>query len=127
MREAAKAQGRPVSYDGRWRDRDPRDAPAGIDPVIRLKCPRDGDTVIEDQVQGKVTVANAQMDDYVILRADGTPTYMLSVVVDDHDMGITHVIRGDDHLTNAFRQTRLYAAMGWACPSFCPYPAHPWR
>ena len=122
MRAAAKAQGRAVAYDGRWRERSLSEAPAGIDPVIRLKCPRDGDTVIEDQVQGRVTVANAQIDDYVILRADGTPTYMLSAVVDDHDMGVTHVIRGDDHLTNAFRQTRLYAAMGWQSPRFAHIP-----
>jgi glutamyl-tRNA synthetase len=122
MRAKAKAEGRPIRYDGRWRDRDPAEAPAGVKPVIRLKAPLDGETVIEDLVQGRVAVANAQLDDMVLLRADGTPTYMLSVVVDDHDMGITHVIRGDDHLTNAFRQTQLYRAQGWAPPEFAHIP-----
>jgi glutamyl-tRNA synthetase len=122
MREKARAEGRHQGYDGRWRDRDPADAPAGIAPVIRLKMPRSGDTVIADAVQGEVKVANAQLDDMVLLRADGTPTYMLSVVVDDHDMGITHVIRGDDHLTNAFRQTQLSRAMGWPEPTFAHIP-----
>jgi glutamyl-tRNA synthetase len=122
MRAAARAQGRPPRYDGRWRDRDPADAPAGIAPVIRLKAPQDGETAIEDAVQGRVVVANAQLDDMVLLRADGTPTYMLSVVVDDHDMNITHVIRGDDHLTNAFRQTQLFNALGWKAPSFAHIP-----
>ncbi len=122
MREQQKAAGQPMRYDGRWRDRDPSEAPAGVPPVIRLKAPREGETVIEDQVQGKVTVANAQLDDMVLLRADGTPTYMLSVVVDDHDMGITHVVRGDDHLVNAFRQTQLYHAFGWDVPVFAHIP-----
>jgi glutamyl-tRNA synthetase len=122
MRAKAKAEGRPMRYDGRWRDRDPKEAPAGVKPVIRLKAPQDGETVIEDKVQSCVTVANAQLDDMVLLRADGTPTYMLSVVVDDHDMGITHVIRGDDHLTNAFRQTQLYRACGWEAPVFAHIP-----
>ena len=122
MRETAKAEGRPVRYDGRWRDRDPADAPPGVAPVIRLKAPQDGETVIEDAVQGTVRVANAQLDDMVLLRADGTPTYMLSVVVDDHDMGITDVIRGDDHLTNASRQTLLYQACGWTPPRFAHIP-----
>ncbi|MEO0393972.1 MAG: glutamate--tRNA ligase [Pseudomonadota bacterium] len=122
MRATAKAEGRSPGYDGRWRDRDPADAPAGVDPVIRLKAPQDGETVINDAVQGEVTIANSQMDDMVLLRSDGTPTYMLSVVVDDHDMGITHVIRGDDHLTNAFRQKQLYEALGWAVPVFAHVP-----
>jgi glutamyl-tRNA synthetase len=122
MRAKAKAEGRPMRYDGRWRDRDPSEAPAGVKPVIRLKAPQVGETVIEDRVQGHVTVANAQLDDMVLLRADGTPTYMLSVVVDDHDMAITHVIRGDDHLTNAFRQTQLYRACGWEAPVFAHIP-----
>jgi len=122
MRDKARAEGRSMLYDGRWRDRDPADAPPGVDPVIRLKAPRDGETVIEDLVQGRVTVANGQLDDMVLLRADGTPTYMLSVVVDDHDMEISHVIRGDDHLTNAFRQTLLYQALGWEMPAFAHIP-----
>lgn len=122
MREKARAEGRPMKYDGRWRDRDACEAPEGIKPVVRLKAPLEGDSVIHDQVQGEVRVANDQLDDYIILRADGTPTYMLSVVVDDHDMGITHVIRGDDHLTNAFRQKALYDAMGWDVPTFAHIP-----
>ncbi|WP_299399411.1 glutamate--tRNA ligase [Pelagibius sp.] len=122
MRALARAEGRPMRYDGRWRDRDPAEAPPGVDPVIRLKMPQAGETEIEDLVQGPVTVANDQLDDMVLLRADGTPTYMLSVVVDDHDMGVTHVIRGDDHLTNAFRQTQLYRALGWEPPAFAHIP-----
>jgi glutamyl-tRNA synthetase len=122
MREAAKREGRRALYDGRWRDRDPSEAPAGVDPVLRLKAPREGDTVIADGVQGEVRVENAQLDDMVLLRADGTPTYMLAVVVDDHDMGITHVIRGDDHLNNAFRQTQIYRALGWDVPEFAHIP-----
>ncbi|MGE0733332.1 MAG: glutamate--tRNA ligase [Alphaproteobacteria bacterium] len=122
MREAARAAGKPMRYDGRWRDRDPKEAPAGVKPVIRLKAPTSGETIIEDLVQGTVRVANDQLDDMVLLRGDGTPTYMLSVVVDDHDMNITHVIRGDDHLTNAFRQTQIYLAMGWQPPSFSHIP-----
>jgi glutamyl-tRNA synthetase len=122
MREKAKAEGRPIRYDGRWRDRDASEAPAGVKPVIRLKAPQDGETVIHDLVQGTVTIANAQLDDMVLLRADGTPTYMLSVVVDDHDMDITHVIRGDDHLTNAFRQYHIYDLMGWDVPQFAHIP-----
>jgi glutamyl-tRNA synthetase len=122
MRERAKAEGRPIRYDGRWRDRDPREAPKGVPPVIRLKAPQTGETVIHDRIQGEVRVANEQLDDMVLLRADGTPTYMLSVVVDDHDMEITHVIRGDDHLTNAFRQTQIYEALGWGVPQFAHVP-----
>jgi glutamyl-tRNA synthetase len=122
MRAAARAEGRPLRYDGRWRDRDPAEAPPGVRPVIRLKAPQEGETVIEDLVQGSVRVANAQLDDMVLLRSDGTPTYMLSVVVDDIDMGITHVIRGDDHLTNAFRQTQHYRALGAPQPRFAHIP-----
>ena len=122
MRERAVAEGRSPRYDGRWRDRDPRDAPAGIKPAIRLKAPREGETVVEDLVQGAVTVANAEMDDLIILRGDGTPTYLHAVVVDDHDMAITDVIRGDDHLTNTFRQVQIYQAMGWETPRFAHVP-----
>ncbi|MGE0154394.1 MAG: glutamate--tRNA ligase [Reyranellaceae bacterium] len=122
MRQKARAEGRPIRYDGTWRDRDPADAPAGVKPVIRLRAPLDGETVVEDLVQGTVTVQNAQLDDMVLLRGDGTPTYMLAVVVDDHDMGITHVIRGDDHLNNTFRQIQVYRAMGWDTPRFAHIP-----
>jgi glutamyl-tRNA synthetase len=122
MRAAQKAAGQPMRYDGRWRDRDPAEAPAGVSPVIRLKAPQEGETVIADRVQGEVRVQNAQLDDMVLLRADGTPTYMLSVVVDDHDMNVTHVIRGDDHLTNTFRQVQIYRAMGWDLPEFAHIP-----
>ena len=122
MREKAKAEGRPTLYDGRWRDRDPSEAPDGVPPVIRFKAPQGGETVIEDRVQGTVRVSNSQLDDMVLLRADGTPTYMLAVVVDDHDMGISHVIRGDDHLNNAFRQANLYRAAGWEVPAFAHVP-----
>ena len=122
MREQALAEGRPPRYDGRWRNRDPAEAPPGVQPAIRLKAPRDGETVIEDLVQGTVRVANAELDDMIILRSDGNPTYNHSVVVDDHDMGITHVIRGDDHLTNTFRQAQIYQAMGWQTPRFAHIP-----
>ena len=122
MRERARAEGRSVLYDGTWRDRDPADAPPGVDPVIRLKAPREGETVIDDQVQGRVVTANDQLDDLILLRSDGTPTYMLSVVVDDHDMAVTHVIRGDDHLTNAARQALIYQAMDWPLPVFAHIP-----
>ena len=122
MREAAKKEGRGALYDGRWRDRGPAEAPQGVDPVIRFKAPREGDTTIADLVQGEVRVANDQMDDMILLRADGTPTYMLAVVVDDHHMEVTHVIRGDDHLTNAFRQTQLYRALDWSPPEFAHMP-----
>lgn len=122
MRELARAEGRPMRYDGTWRERDPSDAPKDIPPVVRFKAPQSGETIIEDQVQGSVTIANDQLDDMILLRADGTPTYMLSVVVDDHDMDITHVIRGDDHLTNAFRQTQLYKSLGWRIPDFAHIP-----
>ena len=122
MREKARAEGRRRLYDGTWRDRDPRAAPPGIKPAIRLKAPQSGETVIHDHVQGTVRVANEQLDDLIILRSDGTPTYNLSVVVDDHDMAITHVIRGDDHLNNAFRQTQIYRALGWTVPEFAHVP-----
>ncbi|WP_159715748.1 glutamate--tRNA ligase [Geminicoccus flavidas] len=122
MRAKARAEGRQPRYDGTWRDRDPSLAPAGVDPVIRLKMPQTGETTVQDMVQGEVTVANIQLDDMVLLRGDGTPTYMLSVVVDDADMGITHVIRGDDHLTNTFRQVQLYRAMGAEPPTFGHIP-----
>ena len=122
MRAAAAAAGRPPRYDGRWRDRDPADAPRGIAPAIRLRAPSDGDTLVRDLVQGEVRVANAELDDMIILRSDGTPTYLHAVVVDDHDMGITHVIRGDDHLTNTFRQVQIYRAMGWEPPAFAHIP-----
>ncbi len=122
MRELAKAEGRNPGYDGRWRDRDPSEAPAGTPFVIRVKTPSDGSTVITDVVQGRVEVQNAEIDDFVLLRADGSPTYMLAVCVDDHDMGVTHVIRGDDHLNNAFRQAQIYAAAGWDLPSFGHIP-----
>ncbi len=122
MRALARQQGRSARYDGRWRDRDPADAPAGVAPVIRFKAPRQGQTVIDYLVQGEVRVANRELDDMVLLRGDGTPTYMLAVVADDHDMGVTHVIRGDDHLTNAFRQTQLFLALGWRLPRFAHIP-----
>jgi glutamyl-tRNA synthetase len=122
MRERARAERRSVRYDGTWRDRNPSEAPPGVAPAIRLKAPQQGSTTIRDLVQGEVTVANTELDDLIILRADGTPTYNLSVVVDDHDMGITHVIRGDDHLNNAFRQKQIYDALGWAVPEFAHVP-----
>jgi glutamyl-tRNA synthetase len=122
MRERARAERRSVRYDGTWRDRDPSGAPPGVAPAIRLRAQQQGSTTINDHVQGKVTIANAELDDLIILRADGTPTYNLSVVVDDHDMGITHVIRGDDHLNNAFRQKQIYDALGWAVPEFAHVP-----
>jgi len=122
MRERARAEKRSVRYDGTWRERDPSRAPAGVAPAIRLKAPQHGLTTIHDLVQGEVTVANAELDDLIILRADGTPTYNLSVVVDDHDMEITHVIRGDDHLNNAFRQTQIYRALDWPVPEFAHLP-----
>ena len=122
MREQARAEKRSVRYDGTWRDRDPATAPAGVAPVIRFKAPQQGATTIRDRVQGEVTVANAELDDRIILRGDGTPTYNLSVVVDDHDMGITHVIRGDEHLNNAFIQAQLYQALDWPVPEFAHLP-----
>ena len=122
MREKAMAEGRPPRYDGRCRHRDPADAPTGIPPVIRFRSPEDGETVIADRVQGTVTFANKDLDDLIILRSDGTPTYNLSVVVDDHDMGVTHIIRGVDHLTNAARQSQIYVALGWPVPVMAHIP-----
>ena len=122
MREAARREGRARLYDGRWRDRDPAEAPADVKPTIRLKAPLTGETVIEDQVQGRVVWQNENLDDLVLLRSDGTPTYMLAVVVDDHDMAVTHIIRGDDHLTNAARQRQIYDALGWPVPVMAHIP-----
>ena len=122
MREKARAEKRPPRYDGRWRDRDPSEAPAGVDPVIRLKAPLLGETLVHDQVQGEIRFPNKDLDDFVLLRSDGNPTYMLAVVVDDHDMGVTHIVRGDDHLTNAARQTLIYKAMGWDVPVMAHIP-----
>lgn len=122
MRAGQRANKQPLRYDGRWRDRDASEAPEGAPFVIRLKAPREGSVTIDDQVQGSVTVNNSELDDMVLLRSDGTPTYMLAVVVDDHDMGVTHIIRGDDHLNNAFRQLPIYRAMGWEEPSYAHIP-----
>ena len=120
MREEAKAAGRPTAYNKEWRNR--TDHPSDKPYVIRIKAPLDGESVVEDEVQGQVTVKNEQIDDFALLRADGTPTYMLAVVVDDHDMGVTHVIRGDDHLNNAFRQNVIYNALGWDMPVYAHLP-----
>lgn len=122
MRETALQEKRQPRYDGRWRDRDPSQAPQGVKPSIRLKVPQEGVTALMDHVQGQVVVQNNQIDDFVLLRGDGNPTYMLSVVVDDHDMNVTHIIRGDDHLTNSFRQYHLYHAMGWTMPELTHIP-----
>ncbi|MDD3029747.1 MAG: glutamate--tRNA ligase [Alphaproteobacteria bacterium] len=122
MRAEQKEKGLPQRYDGRWRDRPASEAPQGVPPVVRLKAPQEGETTVHDAVMGTITVQNSQLDDMVLLRADGTPTYMLAVVVDDHDMGITHVIRGDDHMTNTFRQVQIYKAMGWDVPTFAHLP-----
>ena len=122
MREEARAAGKPPRYDGRWRDRPESDAPAGAPFVVRIKAPQDGATIVDDKVQGEVRTPNKDLDDFIILRSDGTPTYMLAVVVDDHDMGVTHVIRGDDHLTNAARQSVIYDALGWERPVFAHIP-----
>jgi glutamyl-tRNA synthetase len=122
MREAARKEGRSKLYDGRWRDRDPSEAPPGVKPVIRLKAPQTGETVIDDQVQGRVVWQNSDLDDLVLLRSDGNPTYMLAVVVDDHDMAVTHIIRGDDHLTNGARQKHIYEALGWNVPIMAHIP-----
>ena len=127
MRAEQRANKQPMRYDGRWRDRDPSEAPEGAPFTVRIKTPTEGETSIEDAVQGRVTVRNEEIDDYIILRADGSPTYMLAVVVDDHDMGVTHVIRGDDHLNNAIRQLPIYHAMqaiegGWQQPIYAHVP-----
>jgi glutamyl-tRNA synthetase len=122
MREHARAEKRSVGYDGAWRDRDPAEAPPGVAPAIRLKAEQTGATTIRDHVLGEVTVGNEELDDLIILRSDGTPTYNFSVVVDDHDMGITHVIRGNEHFRNAFRQTQIYRALNWPVPEFAHIP-----
>lgn len=122
MREKARAEGRARLYEGHCRDRDPKDVPAGVNPVVRLKAPLTGETVVDDQVQGRVVWQNENLDDFVLLRSDGTPTYMLAVVVDDHDMAVTHIIRGDDHLNNAARQTQIYHALGWKVPVMAHIP-----
>ncbi len=122
LREKARREGKVYRYDGYWRDRDPAEAPGGVAPVIRLKAPTEGETAVDDLVQGRVTWPNADLDDLILLRSDGTPTYMLSVVVDDHDTGITHIIRGDDHLTNAARQSQIYQALGWDIPRMAHIP-----
>ena len=122
MRAAARAKGLPPRYDGRWRDRDPKEAPQGVRPAIRLRAPQLGETVIRDLVQGDVVIRNDQLDDMILLRGDGTPTYMLSVVVDDQDMDVTHVIRGDDHLNNAARQMQLIQALDWPVPAYAHIP-----
>ncbi len=122
MREKARAEGKPPRYDGTWRDRDASEAPDGVAPVIRLKAPQDGETVVDDMVQGRVVIPNKDLDDLVLMRSDGTPTYMLAVVVDDHDMDVTHIIRGVDHLTNAARQTLIFQAMGWDVPKMAHIP-----
>src|SRR5262249_8882830 len=122
MREHARREGRAKLYDGRWRDRDPAEAPPGVTEVIRLRAPLSGETVIEDQVQGRVVWQNENLDDLVLVRSDGTPTYMLAVVVDDRDMGVTHIIRGDEHLTNGARQAQIYNGLGWQVPMMAHIP-----
>jgi len=122
MREEARAAGKPPRYDGRWRDRDPSEAPEGVKPVVRIKSPLNGEIVIEDHVQGRVVFKTEHLDDFIILRSDGSPTYMHAVVVDDHDMGVTHIIRGVDHLTNAARQIIIYNALGWDVPEMAHIP-----
>jgi glutamyl-tRNA synthetase len=123
MREKAIKEGKSQFYDRRWRDKSPEEAPSDIQPVVRIKAPiENGESIIDDLVQGQVTIHNENLDDFIILRSDGTPTYMLSVVCDDHEMGITHVIRGDDHLNNTFRQKIIYEAMGWSLPTFAHLP-----
>ncbi|WP_390582440.1 glutamate--tRNA ligase [Erythrobacter sp. MTPC3] len=127
MRAEQRVNKQPMRYDGRWRDRSASEAPDGASYTVRLKTPQDGEATIQDEVQGSVSVKNDEIDDYIILRADGTPTYMLAAVVDDHDMGVTHVIRGDDHLNNAFRQLPIYHAMDgiegdWAEPVYAHIP-----
>jgi glutamyl-tRNA synthetase len=122
MRELAAKEGRPPRYDGRWRDRPASEAPAGVKPVIRIKSPQTGDTLVSDTVQGEIRFPNKDLDDFILLRSDGNPTYMHAVVVDDHDMGVTHIIRGDDHLTNAARQTIIYQGMDWDVPVMAHLP-----
>jgi glutamyl-tRNA synthetase len=122
MRTKAKAEGRFARYEGTWRDRDPAETRLNVPPTIRIKSPQHGETLIEDRVLGRVAVPNNDLEDFVILRSDGTPTYMLAVVVDDHDMGVTHIIRGVEHLTNGARQRILYEAMGWPVPEMAHIP-----
>jgi glutamyl-tRNA synthetase len=122
MREQQKAAGKPIRYDGRWRNRDPKEARPNVPPVVRIKAPQTGETVIDDKVQGEVRFSNDVLDDFILLRSDGNPTYMLSVVVDDYDMGVTHIIRGDDHLTNAARQRQIIEAMEWPVPTYAHLP-----
>ena len=122
MRAEQRAAKKPLLYDGRWRDRDPSEAPDGAPYVVRLKTEQKGETMITDAVQGKVRWRNEEIDDYVLLRSNGSPTYMLAVVVDDYDMGVTHIIRGDDHLNNAFRQIALVRAMAWDEPAYAHIP-----
>jgi glutamyl-tRNA synthetase len=121
-KEEKRAPRGPQTIQSPWRDRDPKEAPAGVPPVLRLRAPREGETVIDDVVQGRVVIPNTQVDDMIILRSDGSPIYNFAVVVDDHDMGITHVIRGVDHLTNAARQVQIYKALGWDVPVFAHIP-----
>ena len=122
MREKQRAAGLSMRYDGRWRDRDPSEAPPGVAPAIRLRATQTGETIIDDKVQGRVVFPNSELDDLVLLRSDGTPTYMLAVVVDDHDMGVTHIIRGSEHLPNAPRQIQVYQALGWDVPAMAHIP-----
>ena len=122
LREKAQAERKPFRIASPWRNADPASAPSGAAAVVRIKAPREGETVIRDLVQGEVTVSNTEIDDFVLLRSDGTPTYMLAVVVDDHDMGVSHVIRGDDHLNNAFRQLIILHAMNWPIPEYAHVP-----
>ena len=122
MRAAAEAEGKAFRYDRRWRDKDANDAPKDAVYVVRIKAPLEGEMLIKDLIQGEVRVPCSELDDMILLRADGTPTYMLAVVVDDHDQQVSHVIRGDDHLNNAFRQTVIYEAMGWTTPCFAHIP-----
>jgi glutamyl-tRNA synthetase len=122
MRAKLRAEGKPIRYDGRWRDRDPGDAPENAPFVIRLKAPQSGETIVHDRVQGDVTFANENLDDMILLRSDGTPTYMLAVVVDDFDMGVTHIVRGDDHLNNAARQLQIIRALDWREPTYAHVP-----
>ncbi len=122
MRARARAEGKSLRYSGPWRDADPKAAPPGAAYSVRIKAPLDGDTVIDDRVQGRVAFPNADLDDFIILRSDGNPTYMLAVVVDDHDMGVTDVIRGDDHFTNAARQKIIFDALAWDFPAMAHIP-----
>jgi glutamyl-tRNA synthetase len=122
MRARALAEGRSLRYEGTWRDRDPAEAPEGLPFAVRFRAPDTGETVIDDLVQGRIVIQNKDLDDLIILRSDANPTYNLSVVVDDHDMAISHVIRGVDHLTNAARQIHIYQALGWPVPAMAHIP-----